>query len=374
MIHHAEERVRELDGIRGLAILLILIIHFLKRADHFTGNAILLGLTQLSGINWIGVDIFFVLSGFLITGILLRTKDHPHYFRNFYARRILRIFPLYYLFIIPMLIILPLIDPDRGAETQSVWYAFIFYLQNWTHITGPEPSLYFTILWSLAIEEQFYLIWPAVVYFLDRRKLAWAALGMIAVSLITRIVMVNTLVGVIAVQRFFYYASFIRFEGMAVGALIALAFEHKGAWMDRIKRYALPAFVIAVIAFGLMIIGRKPYPVSDNFILSVWGYSAVAFASGALIALMSSLNEGSIPRRIFASRFMTFFGKYSYAMYILHYPIALALWEYLLTFKRQNATMWLIFMSSAITLTIIASLLSWNLLEKRMLRLKKYFE
>src|SRR5688572_6917454 len=105
------DRVPALDGLRGLAILLVIAFHTFKRADVFTSNEFLHQFSSLTTIGWSGVDIFFVLSGFLITGILLKTKEEAHYFRNFYARRSLRIFPLYYLIIGSILIFLPQLDP-----------------------------------------------------------------------------------------------------------------------------------------------------------------------------------------------------------------------------------------------------------------------
>src|SRR5690349_19538707 len=96
MTEEATNRVPELDGVRGLAILMVLFYHTLIRADNLTSSDFLHALTSPARIGWAGVDLFFVLSGFLITSILLSTKAKPNYFKNFYVRRILRIFPLYY--------------------------------------------------------------------------------------------------------------------------------------------------------------------------------------------------------------------------------------------------------------------------------------
>ena len=160
------ERVRELDGVRGISIIVVVAFHLLVRAVYFTSNEALHFITRLSSIGWVGVDIFFVLSGFLITSILLRTKHEKNYFKNFDVRRSLRIFPLYFVFIAVILLLLPKLDPDFISEIPRALPFLLLYQQNWLMLISKIPlTTYLAVTWSLAIEEQFYLIWPAVVYF-----------------------------------------------------------------------------------------------------------------------------------------------------------------------------------------------------------------
>ncbi len=172
------ERMRELDSLRGVAIILVMAFQIFKRAGNFTHNEVLNSITNLTSIGWIGVDIFFALSGFLITSILLRTKNEKDYFKNFYARRVLRIFPLYFVTLTIILILMPVLDPAFTAKIPSSLPYLLLYMQNWIYIWGHitlTPFLGAT--WSLAIEEQFYFIWPSIVYFTSKETLAKVGIG-----------------------------------------------------------------------------------------------------------------------------------------------------------------------------------------------------
>ena len=163
-----------LDGLRGLAIALVL-VHSLTMFVHPVSAGGQLYHAALA-FGWSGVQLFFVLSGFLITGILLDTRPTPHYFRNFYIRRALRIFPLYYVTLAVAFIVLPALD--RMPQVYAGDYphqAFLWlYLSNWRHDIGGGFSHY----WSLALEEQFYLVWPLVVFFCSRPTLLKICIGL----------------------------------------------------------------------------------------------------------------------------------------------------------------------------------------------------
>src|SRR5439155_22028500 len=160
-------RIRQLDAIRGVAILTV-ILH--NQRDQFPS----LHLEQVFENGWMGVDLFFVLSGFLITGILVDTKPSPAYFTNFYARRCLRIWPLYYSMLFFMFAVVPLMRPAEGHmiyARSSPWWAYPLFLQNVlvpipTSATGP-----LSVSWSLAVEEQFYLVWPWIVRYCSHAQL-----------------------------------------------------------------------------------------------------------------------------------------------------------------------------------------------------------
>src|SRR5260370_16732322 len=170
-----------LDGIRGLAILLVMAVHFI--GDATPRNFAERLAVKLASYGVLGVDLFFVLSGFLITGLLLDAKNDPHYFRNFYARRILRIFPLYYLVLALLFLVLPrliaLTPALELARERQVWlwtYTANFYIaakSSWAALT------YVSHFWSLAIEEHFYLLWPLAVFLLSRETLARICLAAI---------------------------------------------------------------------------------------------------------------------------------------------------------------------------------------------------
>src|ERR1700741_834818 len=156
--------IPQFDGLRGLAILLVLIGHsgFLEAMP----DAGMLEYTRF------GVDLFFVLSGFLITGILLDSKESPHYFRNFYPRRVLRIWPLYYLVLFLAFVVAPLFQPAMRPTAARDWSAFAFYVQNIVFAHRVTYPFGLGATWSLAVEEQFYLTWPLLVFLLKKRTLA----------------------------------------------------------------------------------------------------------------------------------------------------------------------------------------------------------
>jgi peptidoglycan/LPS O-acetylase OafA/YrhL len=176
-----------LDGVRGLAILLVMLTHFTLVQQ----GPVLDRLVGMAGrFGWTGVDLFFVLSGFLITSILLSSRGTGHYFRNFYARRTLRIFPLYFFVIFIATVVIPSL-PFAWTEHFRVenWTRPLYwlYLSNFAITFSPDASNdMLGLTWSLAIEEQFYLIWPILVLLLSRRALWWTCIGAVALSVVTR--------------------------------------------------------------------------------------------------------------------------------------------------------------------------------------------
>jgi peptidoglycan/LPS O-acetylase OafA/YrhL len=170
----AGARIPALDGIRGIAILCVMLYHFTFYGGIEPTLIVDKVYYHTALVGWFGVDLFFVLSGFLITGILYDTASAPQYFRNFYARRVLRIFPLYYgtlavfFFLIPLVI--DISDTFEELLRDQLWY--------WSYLVNVQIALeywpsFFALghFWSLAVEEQFYLVWPLVVFFLKRRSL-----------------------------------------------------------------------------------------------------------------------------------------------------------------------------------------------------------
>src|SRR5262245_13745 len=173
------DRVPALDGLRGLAILPVMLTHFVSDGDLSPVSKVDEIVSATLTLGWVGVELFFVLSGFLITGILLDSRGAPHYFRNFYIRRTLRIFPLYYGFLALWLGVLPLFYkwPNDVLKVVSIPVSPVW---SWAYLTNIVQALhddwragppYTTHFWSLAIEEQFYLVWPTVVFLFSRRRL-----------------------------------------------------------------------------------------------------------------------------------------------------------------------------------------------------------
>ncbi len=180
-----------LDGLRGIAVMMVMVHHLFLTKVYPVPERV----EMLVHSGWMGVDLFFVLSGFLITGILLDAKHGPHRFINFYMRRVLRIFPLYYGVLAFFLIFLPLLSVMLGggpsflrsmvAELDPIrvhqWRLWL-YLQNF----GGSWKL-FNHFWSLAVEEHFYLFWPAVIFFTSERGALRACCVAVVVAICCRL-------------------------------------------------------------------------------------------------------------------------------------------------------------------------------------------
>lgn len=368
-------RIQELDGLRGVAILLVIAFHVFKRADYFTKNETLHFITSLSFIGWMGVDIFFTLSGFLITSILLNTKGENNYFKNFYARRALRIFPLYYVFLTVVLAFSPMIAPEFTSKLHTALPFLIFYMQNWMVIFGVSGlPAFLSATWSLAIEEQFYFIWPAIVYYTRRDVLVKVGIGVILISILWRILGVAFWEDAGQLAVFFYNNTFTRFEELIFGALLAISFTLP-LWRDRIRLLALPVFLAAFSAFVLLCVELFPglIPYYGNLPLTLWSYTLIAIFSTALMAMLLTYPEKSLIRRIFQNKLLVFFGRYSYSMYLLHMPVALILLDPLYNTRVRGWKMYLAYVLLTYGVTAPGSILTWHLLEKHMLSLKKYF-
>jgi peptidoglycan/LPS O-acetylase OafA/YrhL len=321
----APAHVPALDGIRGLAILLVLLIHLWVTPqwtafDHVVAVGMNLG--------WFGVDLFFVLSGFLITGILLDAKGAEHYFRNFYLRRILRIFPLYYLVLVLSLYALPrALPPDKAARFGSIADDARYY---WLYVSnfaiaraGKTRHGILDVTWSLAIEEQFYLLWPAVVALCSPRRLAQIATGLFVASFAARV----------GLHYFSSYNNFsiyvltpCRLDGLAVGAILAVWAREPGGLprFRRPARLALVALVPLVIAIPVAEELFEPpndFGVGFGSVFITVGIALLAVLFGALLILVVTAAPGSRLHRIFGSAFLRTFGTYSYGLYLVHLPL-----------------------------------------------------
>ena len=366
-----------LDGLRGLAILLVMIYHYClpHRLFHGRDGGPLL---QLAQSGWMGVDLFFVLSGFLITGILSETREQPHYFRNFFWRRFLRIWPLYYASLVALLVLLPAVVPSPPASVQSmqdkqVW--FWLYAANWLFaIEGGFNHTSGGYFWSLAVEEQFYLLWPAVVYFARGSALLRVSAALLALSLGLRLVL--TALDVSAGTL--YTMTFTHLDGLAVGSIIAIASRSVtgSAWL---RRAALPAACLALAGLVVARIADR-----DLFFwsrhMAAYGYTLVALLGGALLVAVLAASPQGLLQHLFSSVPMRQFGKYSYALYVVHVPIAnIAIpktQQWLSTYEPRLGYDG-IFLTAAFVAFVgacVVSWLSWHLFERPILSLKRYFE
>ncbi len=368
-------RIKEMDGLRGIAIMLVMALHIFNRARVFSEHPTLEFISNLPLFGWIGVDLFFVLSGFLITSILLNARDKKYYFRNFYVRRILRIIPLYYMtMLVVFLVIVPIKEPEFSDKILKLLPFQIFYLQNWLGIKAfVHTTAYIWVTWSLAIEEQFYLFWPALVYLMKRENLVKFSIGYILLSAVTRTIGILAWENTAQASNFFYSNSFTRFDELIIGGLLAM-FLSAEDWREKIKTIALPAMFVSALVFILLCIMDLGHPGFRYIPLNIGGYTSLSIFTAALISIFITHPENSIIRRVFRNDLLAFLGKYSYALYLLHMPVTLILLDLLWWTKNRGWKMYVLYIVSSFAVTILVSFISWHVFEKHMLSLKKYFE
>jgi len=357
-----------LDGVRGLAVLIVMLYHF-AHVGLVSDLPLDRLFYQLTMTGWIGVDIFFALSGFLITGILLRTKDAPNYLRAFYGRRVLRIFPLYYFYLaVLFLLLFPLISHRVGAfeqakleAVQASWPWFVLYLSNLKQaLTGTFFGAGAGHLWSLAIEEQFYAVWPLLVLLLPLAAMRRLCLVLLAGTLAVRVGMVLQGYGADAISVF----TPARLDGLVAGALLAMAVRrglHFKPWLVKAAPLAL-----LVLAGGLAAMGSR---LESSPLIYTVGFSVVAVVAVGLVYAACATDRHAV----FSNRYLVFLGKYSYALYVFHPIIRVAavkaFGEPRLLFGSQIP--WQLgFSAACLCASIAAALLSWHLIEKRFLGLK----
>ena len=354
-----------LDGLRGVAVLLVILCHAILSLAPT--SALQEAVYRAGYAGWVGVDLFFVLSGFLITGILLDAKGAPGYYRAFYARRVLRIFPLYYAALIVLFVIGSVTSAANSPEFSTIrahqaWYWG--YAVNWGQVVNGGQAatpLHTTHLWSLAVEEQFYLIWPLVVACLSRRALARLCGAILVLSPIIRLALRLHGVSGWAV----YVATPTHMDGLAVGALLSLV-ARAPAGLRMLQPWVPRTIAISGLIVLSIAIARRRFAYADIWVQGA-GYTALAIGFGALL-VWSVTREPDAPTWI-AHPVLRFFGKYSYALYLLHYPWLLAVtWLIPATSLVRLAAVTLITLGGA---TLLA-LASWHLLERRFHALKRY--
>ncbi len=361
-------------GVRGLAVLGVMASHLFP-GDVKTLLERAVGATLSFGAT--GVDLFFVLSGFLITGILYDSLSDSGYFRKFYARRTLRIFPLYYGVLLAILLFYPWLHITYHRQ---LW-AYVFYLQNTDAVISANvwqsARVSLSHFWSLAVEEQFYLVWPLAVFFLrDIKKLLWACLAFSTIALVLRFYLA------------FHHAAYhiincntlCRADSLLMGAALALLLRTH--LHDSILRFARVTFVAAattLIGLNLLRLGLLHDAAAliafDASYLAL-RYTILAVASAALIAWC--LRPTAATRHFFERPLLRFFGKYSYGLYVLH----LIIFGFVSPPFRSLANsyfpskIWGVVLEGILVffVSIAAAYASYHLYEKQFLRMKRFFD
>jgi peptidoglycan/LPS O-acetylase OafA/YrhL len=356
--------IPQLDGVRGIAILAVMLVH---SADRLSS----LGIRSFFRYGWVGVDLFFVLSGFLITRILLQARGSDHFFRNFYVRRVLRVWPLYYCILALAFGVVPLVLRHYGLEASQATdgrspLVYALFLQNLWHSSTPlAPAL--TVTWSLAIEEQFYVLWPALVFFLSPKALRWMLGAVLVISPLGRALALREGVPGIAL----YVNTLSRLDGLAIGCLLAI-WIHLGLFTrDQLKRVSLVAFVSG----GTVSCALIPLYITQPANPLAFSALAIAFCGFLGLALTSSLEVGWLGRGL-TGRGLRYLGTISYCVYLIHLPIFLLVSRVLknsLGGLQQTVFGDFLFMIVAFGLTCSIAAVSWHFFEQPILRLKTRF-
>jgi peptidoglycan/LPS O-acetylase OafA/YrhL len=361
----------ELDGIRGIAILAVLLSHAgpYIRLDGFVSDF----LVHVMVPGWFGVDLFFVLSGFLITGILLRTRRAENYFSSFYMRRFLRIFPIYYCTLTALLVIAHF-SPFWHAITPKTLMSrisYYFYLQNcplfWDYSRMSSRAV--GHFWSLAVEEQFYFIWPILIWRLpDKVIFRICCAGLILAP---------------PLRIFLFYKYFgadfglmqlttSRMDGLLIGS--ALAIQSKKGPIPLWWSYS-EAAVGGIIISYIALFHRSELISTDKFMPTI-GVAGFALLSGALLGFSQRSFSRLLP--ILNMRWLRLTGKYSYGMYIYHVPLYIAtgrIFEMLAGASLPLPTKYALpYIAVLIAVTFVMAKLSFDLFESRILQFKRYFK
>jgi len=358
-----------LDGVRGIAILLVILVHL---------SAILrdMGIQRYLGFGWIGVDLFFVLSGFLITRILLDTRNDSRYYQRFYIRRGLRIWPLYYVYLVASILFVHLLGRvfahshgDFGSAgppsiTTPLWM-YLFFMQNlyWPSLFCSKDAM--AVTWSLCIEEHFYFAWPVCVRNSAVATLKYALAALLVLSPCMRILAIYVLRGnpystwLQTIDRF----TPLHLDAIATGCLLCLLWEKicSLTWQFRLFAGAF-LFGLAATIFCMML--------EQNKIVYSFCFSALAIMFFGLVGM--SLNGWLRP--LFTHPFLRYIGKISYGLYLIHPYVFLFLQSHRFQAKlglsrHVQAGEWIAAIL-AVSISLLIASISWKFYESRMLALK----
>ena len=350
-----------LDGLRGLSVTLVFFFHASKCFNNGAWSHYPLVFFIVDR-GYFGVDIFFVLSGFLITGILVKARTATNYYSVFYQRRALRIFPVYYLAVLLVFLL------DRPGGQPFSWHVQIWYwlnLSNWYSAFFFHP-IYLTQFWTLAIEEQFYLFWPVLVRNVPGKWLGALCLAMLPLQYGLRLLP--------AVQRwndrypeFIHRAVFLHTEGLFLGALLALLWPHlpDGPFTRAGLRCAVVLAGVATLFATLPeFVKMRAVSAAQTSLWSVFG--------ALVIALLLRSGTGLLARSLSAAPLRRL-GRYSYCIYVNHIAVILLSGQFLSIYRLPHPRVAFPFAITAVFLLSVAvAALSWRVLEEPVLSLKRF--
>jgi peptidoglycan/LPS O-acetylase OafA/YrhL len=327
-------RIPQIDGLRAVAILMV-----------FTTHALHIPLL------WMGVDLFFVLSGYLITGILLRLKDQRgtggNYWKPFYFRRVRRILPPYLGFLIFLTIFF-------HPSWTRIWYWYAFFGANLALALGKVEVAAMTPLWSLAVEEQFYFVWPWIVLLCSPKTLRRICVAVIVCSPILRALCTPAF----ATHFPIYSLTIFRADTLAAGAFIAVSERENARWVCQNQRLALWSIAAMLALLGLLSVLPNFRTGANSVLFNSIGYSLSVGLFGSILIFVLGIRQGFF-YNVLTTRSLRFMGVISYTFYLYFVAILLKV------DVRVHSTALVVV--SAFVITCLISAASWFLVESRIL-------
>jgi len=301
-----------LDGLRGIAILLVLMVHFYQGALFYSLRPTLgKVLSRVVSPGRFGVELFFVLSGFLITGILLDTRHRQGFFLKFYMRRFLRIFPLYYGALMVVFLVLPhFVKFDAGGhEIARNQFWLWTYLANWPSLglSWDESNIFLLgHFWSLCVEEHFYILWPSLVFLLSPRSLFKVCVLIVGIGILSRAAASLEGEGGISIFR---WTSLQKIDGLAVGAILAVVLRDSrlSDYLPKAQKLRWCVLISSLVCAGMIFLPKKLY-FSGFFI---FGETIIVVFFGFVLLSALGSEPGERTNRILSSNILFAFGKYS---------------------------------------------------------------
>ena len=344
------QRIRELDSIRGLAALAIVIFHLWLRQVGALGLA---------------VNVFFVLSGYLITSIILNNELTDHFLITFYARRCLRIWPIYYLTLAILVLVNPWLPTPGNLEE---WPYYLTYTQGIAHSwVGREPTFpdAFQHTWTLAIEEQFYLFWPALLWMIGRRRLPLIAFILIVLAVFARALGLN---------RFILIT---QCDGLALGGLLAYLMAARERFQSILassrRRLTVLSVIVSGLLFGFLVLARGLPGHRLNVVGNAALESLVLLASNLILFAMTAvvvLNAGKPWLVWLRDKRLVYLGTISYGLYLYH-QFLFNIWDNYATYYGWRNT--LATDLAKVGASVAIASLSWRFVERPILTLKDRF-
>lgn len=330
----SKQRLIELDGLRGFALAMILVFHSVAQEGEYPVGSFLAYLQRSVGMFWTALDLFFVLSGFLIGGILMDSRDSPSYFKTFYARRFFRIVPVYYVWVLLYVIVVGIAGNQvtrlsnsgiRPPLTLAVVSYFLFVQNSFTMSLYGIAAAWFGHLWSLAVEEQFYLVAPLVVRLTSPRLLKWLLGVIVVLAIAFRLFFrsVENVPSLLVATR-----TVCRMDALAVGMLAAVLVRAEAASLWLRRNLSVLRFLLAFLALGVAALFVFGYG-SLTAAMQTIGFTWMALFYAAVLLLAVQNREGWLAAFL-RNRLLRELGTVSYCVYLIHVVVNVALHAVLL--------------------------------------------